>query len=89
MAVIIVRNDEAVMYYTDSQFADATGMMDGSGFAGVGYTVPNNVMNTHNILGITSSFDAVAGITSNDGVDPMTHSEVAAVAIGSSFSIAA
>ena len=87
--VIIVRNDEAVTYYTDSQFADAAGMMNGSGFAGVGYTVPNTVMNTHSILGITSTFDVVTGITSDDGIEPMTHSEVAAVAIGSSFVISA
>ena len=87
--VIIVRNEEAVMYFTDSQFADANGMMDGSGFAGVGYTVPNTVMNTHSILGISSTFDVMSGITSTDGVDPMTHSEVAALAIGSSFTVAA
>lgn len=87
--VIIVRNDEAVMFFTDSQFSDATGLMHGSGFAGVGYTVPNIVKNNHNILGISSSIDAVTGITSTDGVEPMTHSEVAALAIGSSFAILA
>ena len=87
--VIIVRNDEAVMYFTDSEFSDATGMMHGSGFAGVGYTVPNNVMNTHNILGISSTYDVVTGITSTDGVEPMTHNEVASLAIGSIFAIPA
>lgn len=87
--VIIVRNDEAVMFFTDSQFSDATGLMHGSGFAGVGYTVPNIVKNTHNILGISSSFDVITGITSTDGVEPMTHNEVAALAIGSSFAILA
>ena len=87
--VIIVRNDEAVMFFTDSQFSDATGLMHGSGFAGVGYTVPNTVMNTHCILGISSSIDDVTGITLTDGVEPMTHNEVAALAIGSSFAILA
>ena len=77
------------MYFTDSQFADANGMMVGTGFTGIGYTVANTVMTTHNILGISSTFDAVSGITSTDGMDPMTHSEVAALAIGSSFTIAA
>jgi hypothetical protein len=87
--VIIVRNDEAVMFFTDSQFSDATGLMHGSGFAGVGYTVPNIVKNTHNILGISSSIDDVTGITLNDGQEPMTHNEVASLAIGSSFAILA
>ena len=87
--VIIVRNDEAVMFFTDSQFSDATGLMEGSGHAGVGYTVPNTVKNTYNILGISSSIDDVTGITLTDGVEPMTHNEVAALAIGSSFAILA
>jgi len=84
--VIIVQDTEAVMFYTTSQWTDAQNMQHG---AGVGYTVADTVMNTHNILGISSSYDVVTGITSTDGIDPMTHSEVAALAIGSSFSISA
>ena len=82
--VIIVRDSEAIMFYTDSQWTDAKDMMHGGG---IGYTVANTVMNSHNILGIPSSTDAVTGITSTDGVDAMTHSQVVSVAIGDSFSI--
>jgi hypothetical protein len=84
--VIIVREDEAVMFYTDSQWSDAQDMMHGSG---IGYTVANTVINSHNILGISSSIDAVTGITSTDGVNALTHNQVAALAIGSSFTIPA
>lgn len=84
--VIIVRDTEAVMFYTDSQWTDAQEMMHGGG---IGYTVANSVINSHNILGIPSSTDAVTGITSTDGVDAMTHSQVVSVAIGNSFSIPA
>ena len=81
--VIIIRNDEAEMFFTDSQWTDAQDMMHGGG---IGYTVANSVMNSHTILGITSETDPVTGISSA-AVSPMTHSEVAALAIGSSFSV--
>ena len=82
--VIIVRNDEADMFYTTSQWTDAINMQHGSG---IGYTVADTVMNTHNILGISSYIDESTGITS-EATAPLTHSQVAALAIGSSFSIA-
>jgi len=83
--VIIIRNDEAEMFYTTSQWTDAQNMQHGGG---IGYTVADTVMNTHNILGISSETDSVTGITTVPEIAPMTHSEVAALAIGSSFSIA-
>ena len=82
--VIIIRNDEAEMFYTTSQWTDAQNMQHGGG---IGYTVADSVMNSHTILGITSETDPVTGISS-EAIAPMTHSEVAALAIGSSFSIA-
>ena len=83
--VIIVRNDKAAMFYTTPQWTHAINMQHG---AGVGYTVADTVMNTHNILGIRSETDPVTGVASTE-IPPMTHNEVAAVAIGSSFDIAA
>lgn len=87
--VIIVRNtgtiEEAVMTFTNSEWLDAINMQHG---AGIGYTVADTVMNTYNILGISSSIDSYTGTTSNDRINPLTHSEVAALAIGSSFTIA-
>jgi hypothetical protein len=86
--VIIVRNtgdiEEAVMFYTNSQWNDAINMQHG---AGVGYTVADSVMNTHNILGVSSETDPVSGVASTE-IAPMTHSQVVAVAIGNSFAVA-
>ena len=88
MAVIIVRNtgtiEEAVMMYTTPEWTHAVNMQHG---AGVGYTVADSVMNTHNILGISSETDPVTGVATTE-VPPMTHAEVTAVAIGNSFSVA-
>ncbi len=87
--VIIVRNtgdiEEAVMFYTNSQWDDAINMQHG---AGVGYTVADSVMNTHNILGVSSETDPVSGGVASTAIAPMTHSQVVAVAIGSSFAVA-
>lgn len=88
MAVIIIRSngtiEEAAMMYTTPEWTHAVNMQHGSG---IGYTVADTVMNTHNILGISSETDPVTGVASTE-IPPMTHSEVVAVAIGNSFDVA-
>ena len=56
--------------------------------AGIGYTVADTVMNSHNILGISSETDPVTGVASTE-IPPMTHNEVIAVKIGNSFNVTA
>lgn len=88
MAVIIVRSngtiEEAAMLYTTPEWTHAVNMQHG---AGVGYTVADTVMNTHNVLGISSETDPITGVASTE-IPPMTHAEVTALAIGPSFNVA-
>jgi len=85
--VIIIRNtgtiEEAVMTYTTSEWMDAQTMMHGGG---IGYTVADTVINSHNVLGVSSETLDVMGEVVVE-IPAMTHSQVVAVSIGDSFSI--
>lgn len=82
--VIIVRNGYAEMFYTTSQWTDAENMMHGGG---TGYIVPDTTINDHNILGDGEYEDVTTG-EMVPGTDPMTESEVVAIATSSGFPIA-
>ena len=71
--VIITNGNNAVIYYTESQWLDA----EDSDFPAEdwGFRVPNSTVNTYNILGTSASVNPETG-EPVPAVPPMTQAEV-------------
>jgi hypothetical protein len=74
--VIITNGANATIYYSESQWLDASDceFCEGSW----GFRVPNSTVNNYNILGTPASIDPETGEVT-PAVPPMTQSEVQAI----------